>query len=663
MKIKKLKSLLFLIFSAFILISAPNLINPVFSHAAAVKPEQGGNMEKAGKNFGAYILKKDVLLKLNKNYGLKAYITESVKILSQRGINKYSEVIVPFSEKYQKIKLLYAYTLLKGMFKVPVGKHAVNIVSPDFAVNYPAYSDIKYLTLSMPAVEDGSVINFSYEIDNFKPLIKNGVFYTNYFSYTIPVRKIDFSLIYPEGINVNLYLHKLSKYAVSKKFVYIKNKKFVELDASLSNIAAIKKESYMPPIKNLRSYIAVSTYNSWNNLLNKVNAMFIKAEKPTGKIKEFVKSALKNDKDKNGRQKAASIYYSFVKSFRYIGIGYGINGYKPEPAGTTFANGYGDSKSLAALLITMLKVEGIDAYPVLMPSLNTADLNIKNVSLKQFDSVIVGFTLREKGKNKEYYLYPDSSSYKAFKIPFGLAGRKGAAILRRNGFKFISTPTEKPNQNEKIFLLKGRIGKNGTLKGRISIIYKGLYSNFERTSLKNINNYRKKIKAANFLYDFIPGAGIETFKYKNIKKINKNVKLNIKFFDRNYGVLKGDKLVFHSVIPVDMSLTRLVLKRKRLYPLIIGYPFEHIGKIKIKIPEKSDIYYLPTPLKFNNETGSAYSNCSFLKNKDELSCLYKFESKKPAVSVKDYKKYRQIIKAYVEYLKNYFIAVSNVYFY
>jgi len=667
MKIKKLKSLLFIVLSALFIFALFGAVNPVFSDAA-VKPavKSGAYIEKNGKNFGAfgaYILKKNIFLKLNKHYGLKAYITESVKILSQRGINKYSEVIIPFSEKYQKIKLLSAYTLLNGLFKVPLGKHAVNIVSPSFAVNYPAYSDIKYLTLSMPAVEEGSVINFSYEIDDFKPLIKNGAFYTAYLSYTIPAKKINFTLIYPEGVNVNLYLHKLSRNEVSKKFVYIKNKKFIKLSASLRSVAAIKKESFMPPVKNLKSYITVSTYNSWGRLFNRINAMFIKAEKPDAKIKQFVASAVKKGKHISLKQKAASIYYSFAKTFRYVGIGYGINGYNPEPAGTTFANGYGDSKSLAVLLITMLKVEGIDAYPVLIPSLDTTDLNIKNVSPKQFDSVIVGFTLKEKGKNKQYYLYPDSSSYKAFSIPFGLAGRKGAAIIAHNNFKFISTPAEKPEQNEKVLLFKGRIAKNGTLKGSISIIYKGLYSNFERTSLKDINNYRKKLKAANFLYDFIPGAYIKSFKYKNIKKIARNVKFNIKFTDKNYGELKGDKLLFHSVMPVDMSLIRLVLKRKRLYPLLIGYPFEHIGKIKIKIPEKSSVYYLPRPLKFNNEAGSAYSNCSFSKNKAELSCVYKFESKKPEVSVKDYKKYREIIKSYVAYLKNYFIAVSNVYFY
>lgn len=659
MKIKKLKPALFFALFVFIFI-----ITPVLSSAAVKSGGITGKAEKkVDKNFGAYIIKKDVVLKLNKNYELKTYITESVKILSQRGINKYSEVIIPFSEKYQKIKLLYAYTLLKGMFKVPVGKHSVNIVSPGFAVNYPAYSDIKYMTLSMPAVEDGSVINFSYEVDNFKPLIKNGVFYTNYFSYTMPVRKIDFSLIYPERLKLNLYLHKLNGNSVSKKLVYIKNKKFVEIGVSLSNIPAIKKESYMPPIKNLRKYITLSTYSSWNDLLGRINALFAGAEKPSGKIKKFVKSAVKNDKAKSGRQKAASIYYSFVKSFRYIGIGYGLNGYKPEPAAITLENGYGDSKSLAALLVTMLKIDGIDAYPVLISSLNTADLNTKSISPKQFDSVIVGLTLKEKGKVQKYYLYPDSSSYEAFKIPFGLAGRKGVALLNRNVFKFISTPSEKPNQNEKIFLFKGRINKNGTLRGGISIIYKGLYSNFERSSLKNKDSYHKNIKAADFLYDFIPGAKIKSFKYKNIKKITKNVELNMKFFDKNYGVLKGDKLVFHSVIPVDMSLMHLVLKQKRLYPVIIGYPFEHISKIKIKLPKKSGIYYLPSALKFNDEAASAYSNCSFSKNKYELNCLFKFESKKPVVPVKDYKKYRQIIRTYAGYLKNYFIAVSNVYFY
>ncbi len=661
-KIKSFLSLLIFFVGATILIS----LSLPGSYAFGLN-----GIKNKNKNYGAYILKKEIIMKVNKNFAFKTYIKESVKILSQRGINKYSEVVAPFSTKYQKATLLYAYTLLKGGFKVPAGKHAVNIVSPDFAVNNPAYSDIKYLTVSMPAVEAGSVINFSYEINNFKPAIKGGDFYTGYFSYDIPINKIDFTLFYPYGLNLNLYLHKLNESAIHRRIVYIGRLKYVKVSISIKNIKAVKRESNMPSAKNFRKYIAVSTYTSWNGLLGNINKMFVKSEMPSEKIKKFVKSAVKIGKDndnndesagKKQKEAAIAIYGNFVKSFRYIGIGYGVNGYKPEPAGLTFTNGYGDSKSLAALLITMLRIEGIEAEPVLISSINTSELNIKSVSPKQFDSVIVGLTLMENGKYRRYYLYPDSASYKAFKIPFSLAGRKGV-LLNKNGFKFIKTPPEKSRQNEKIFLFRGKLNKNGDLKGSASLIYKGLYSNFERSFLKEADNYNKEIKVSDFLYDFIPGAYIKNFKYANIKNVNKNVRLKIKFSDKNYGRLNGDKLLFHLSAPADMELIRFVLKQKRLYPLIIGYPFEHIAKIKIKLPEKSTIYYMPPPLKIDNEAGAVYSGCFYDGRSRILNCFNKFKSKSSAISVKDYKLYRRIIRAYLAYLKNYFIVLSSVYFY
>ena len=678
MKNNKLKIVLFFMFITVFFTAFLNMVNthPAFSYktlnnkSVAVKKINGKNIEKLYKKYGAYIIKKDVVLKLNKNYKLREYVTESLKILSQRGINKYSEVVIPFSTKYQKIKFLYAYTLLKGMFKIPIGKHAVNIVSPGFAVNYPAYSDIKYLTLSMPAVEDGSIINFSYEINNFKPLIKNGVFYTNYFSYSIPVKKINFSLVYPSGVKLNTYLHNIKKSYLFKKTVLIKNKKFTKLSISAINVPAIKKESNMPPEKNFRQYISISTYTSWRALLNRINEMFKKAESPDKKIEKFVKSAIKKYKgEDNGsiieeKKEAASIYDKFVKTFRYAGIGYGINGYSPADAIVVFNDGYGDSKSLAALLIAMLRTTKINAYPVLITSLNTTGFNKKTISPKQFDSVLIGLTFKESGgRHVNYYLFPDSSSYKAFDIPFESAGRKGIAILGHNKFKFIKTPSEKPNQNEKIFLFKGEINKNGTLRGTISAKYKGIYSNYERSSLKNINHYEKTITVYNSLYNFLPGAQIKGFNFKNLRNINKNLKLIIKIKDKNYGTKKRDKLIFHSILPVDSGLLGLVLKRKRRYNLVIGYPFEHKGLIIIKLPAKSYIYYMPKELKLKGSSSSAYSKCKFLNNKAELICSYKFESEKPTVSTEEYKRYRKIIRSYLQYMKNYFIAVSSVYFY
>lgn len=650
---RRLKLLLFIVF--FMITAMPTFINPVKSFASNI-------IVNRNKKFGAELLKKNVILRLNKNYQLKVYVSESIKILSQRGINRYSEVIIPFSAKYQKVKLLHAYTLLNGMFKLPMGKHAVNLVSPRIATNYPIYSSIKYLTLSMPAVEDGSIINFSYEINNFKPIIKNGVFYTDYFTRTIPVKDSGFTLIYPADLNINLYLHNIiNKSQVVKKAINIKNKKYIKLYVRFKNIPVIKKESFMPPLKNYRKYISVSTYTSWSGLLNNVNKLFIKSEKADKKIKVFVKKSVGGIKNKNKGEKGKIIliYNDFIKSFRYVGISYGINGYSPEPAPFTFSNGYGDSKSLASLLITMLKIEGINAFPVLVTSLNTPNLNVKSISPKQFDSVIVGVKIN----GKPFYLYPDSSSYKAFSIPFNLADRKGVELLHSNKHKFITTPVQKTSMNEKVFKFSGRISKKGRLEGKILVIYKGVYSNFKRSSLKDESRYQKKIQAADFLYNFAPGANIKEFGYENIKNISKDITLKINFSDSNYGQIKGDKVIFHQIMPVDMGLIHAVLKPNRIYPLAMGYPFEHIAKITIKLPKKSNIYYLPPALKLSNDTGMASAGCSYSKNKNVLNCSYTFKSKTPLIQVKNYEKYRQLIRAYLGYLKNYYIALSSIYFY
>lgn len=661
MRILKL-SLFFCFF--LIIISSLNLINPVNSFAFGIIRQNKTNKpdeEFKYKKFGAELLKKNVILKLNKNYQARVYVSESIKILSQRGINRFSEVIIPFSTKYQKVKLLYAYTLLKGMFKIPVGKHAVNVVSPGIAIKYPIYSSIKYLTLSMPAVEDGSIINFSYELYNFKPLIKNGAFYSDYFTRAIPVKDTGFTLIYPAGLNINLYLHNMNKSSVVKKVMNIKNKKYIKLYLRFKNIPAIKKESYMPPLKNYRKYISISTYTSWSRLLNHINKLFIKSEKADNKIKRFVKKSIGGVKNKNISQKGKiiSIYNDFIKSFRYVGLGYGINGYNPEPAPFTLSNGYGDSKSLAALLITMLKIEGIRAFPVLVTSLNTSNLNIKSVSPKQFDSVIVGIKI----DGRRFYLYPDSSSYKAFSLPFNISGRKGVELLAGRRYKFITLPAQKAGMNEKVFKFRGKIDKKGQLNGRIIVIYKGVYSNFKRSSLKDASRYQKEIQATDFLYNFAPGAHIEHFRYENLKNINKNIMLKIKFLDKRYGQARGDKVIFHQVIPVDTGLLHAVLKSRRIYPLVMGYPFKHIAKITIKLPKKSNIYYMPAVLKLSNNVGMASGKCSYLKSKNALNCLYAFESKIPLISVKDYEKYRQLIRAYLGYLKNYYIALSSIYFY
>lgn len=610
---------------------------------------------KSYSHYGAEILNKKVIVKINNKYQVEKEISETIKILSQRGINKYSEVVIPFSLKYQNIKLINAYTLLAGMFKIQPGKHAINIVSPNFAANYPIYSDIKYFTISMPAVEKGAILHYSYKLTTFKPIIKNSAFLTGNFSHTIPVKKTFFQVIYPENLHLNIYLHNIKKSMVKSKskskLNTIKSKKYKMININLENLSALKKEEYMPPLKNYREYIAISTYTSWNKLSKYLYYYFEMSETPNHQMINYVNNITKNIK--GTKERALKIYSKFVKTFRYVGIGYGISGYKPTNAKTTFSDGYGDSKSLAALLITLLKIAGIKASPVIASSLNTSNLIRSSINPGQFDSVIVSV----KYGKKTFFLYPDSSSIRAFKLPYALAGRSALELISPEKYKFIVLPSEKPFENKKLYQFSGKLTKNGTLSGKILSIYTGLYENYERSNLKGLNHQQKLIKTGNFLYSYAPGSNIKSFKYSNIKNNSKNISLKIKFTDKNYAQKNANQIVFHQIIPYDNELMHNVSRKKRIYPLLIGYPFEHAYKIKIKLPPYFKLYYLPNALNITNSTGKAFSKCS-LHNKT-LMCKTEFISKLSKIPQKDYKKFRSLIRTYLQYLKNYYILISS----
>jgi hypothetical protein len=694
---------------------------------SAIFFENGNVFALTAKKYGAKILNKTIVIKINKRYQLTENVSTDIKILSERSIDKYSEVVIPYSLKYQKLKLINAYTLLKGMFRVPPGKLAINVVSPSFAVNYPIYSDIKYFTISMPAVETGAVLHYSYQITSFKPLVKNSVFDTVNLDRTIPVKHISLVVYYPANMRLNIYLHNIARANCSRTVKTIKNIKYKVLHLKFSNLPALKKENYMPSLQNYRKYISISSFNSWGKLSSRLYHLFKTAEVYNKNMVNYVRNIninkdakknlkneyiTENDNNKNNKnyknynnninnsnginksnniknirnadytkdikdtayknykynkgtdkinkelRKISKLYYNFIKTFQYTGLGYGINGYKPVSAVKTFSDGFGDSKSLAVLFIALLKIEHIKAYPVIATSLNTSNLNAHIINPMQFDSVIVAIKIA----NKTFFIFPDSSSIKAFELPFSLAGREGIELLGYGKYKMLTLPKESFIQNKKLYIFRGKINKNGKIAGKISYIYKGVYAKFERSNLKNINNYKKSIKAGDFLYSFIPGANIKYFKYSYIKNVKKNIVFALKFSDKNYMQGSGNKFIFHLPLPADNSMMHLVLRNKRIYPLVIGYPFEHKAKMIIELPAKFTLFYMPPVLNISNTSGKIFSKCSVVsnsENKKQLVCTSKFISKSSSVKRKDYDKYRSLIREYLQYVKNYYVGLHK----
>jgi len=88
------------------------------------------------------------------------------------------------------------------------------------------------------------------------------------------------------------------------------------------------------------------------------------------------------------REKARAIYNWVVTNIRYVGLEFGIAGFKPHSAQEVFNNKYGDCKDKATLLIAMYKAAGIPAFYALVGTREMGKLE-KEIPMSQFNHAIV----------------------------------------------------------------------------------------------------------------------------------------------------------------------------------------------------------------------------------------------------------------------------------
>jgi hypothetical protein len=94
-----------------------------------------------------------------------------------------------------------------------------------------------------------------------------------------------------------------------------------------------------------------------------------------------------------------------VRKTRYVGLEFGIHGFKPYKVDRVLARRFGDCKDKTLLLVTLLRALGVEAWPALVNTERGQALDAMHPSPGVFDHVIV----RARLDGREYWLDPTSS--------------------------------------------------------------------------------------------------------------------------------------------------------------------------------------------------------------------------------------------------------------
>ncbi|WP_163327745.1 DUF3857 domain-containing protein [Desulfurobacterium thermolithotrophum] len=598
--------------------------------------------------YGAEILYDHTFIKFFPD-GRKIWKEErAIKILDKRGIKDFGEIVIPFSTEHQKLKILYAYTVLPNGKIVKPDKKAFNIVYPPFVSEAPIYSDLKYQTISMPAVTKGAIIKYAFEVETVKPYMKNEFWSTNFFQDEYPIKEASFTAYIPKG-----KYFKYKEYNMTEKPQVKEESNYKVLSWKLRDIPPIEKEPNMPPMGELVKKVVITSLKNWNQVAKWYSDLAREAIEPDETIIKTVQEITAGKRTQE--EKIRAIYNFVAQNIRYVGMEFGINGYKPHRASEILKNRYGDCKDHATLLISMLKVIGVKGYPVLIPTLSTPNMDPEVPIPTAFNHEIAAI------KTENGYLFMDTTS-DVTPIGYLPAGDQGRRVLivdvEKEEGKVSETPIAPSEKNVEGFKGEFKLHPFGKLSGEFTFTYSGVYSEFERSRLLSLSPDSTKRHVEELASKVSPGFDVDSFKLSNFKDLNiPDIEVKIKGEDTTYGTLTSHLLMAKVPAPDYSRIVSLVASKKRKYPYVIGYKMTKESVVKVELPKGFELYLKPENFYFENRVGSFE-----IKWKIEGKTL-KFHSKmilkKNVVPPEEYKDLRELFNTTVKTLRNQTIVLKR----
>ena len=300
-----------------------------------------------------------------------------VKIFNDRGY-KYANVVVPY-DKNSNLYYIEARTILPDGTIIPLKKDHIfdTNLYPDFVF----YSDIRAKRFTMPAVEEGCIVEYTWHksINRFS-------FWTGWqFQKEDPVLVSKYNVRCPEGWDLHW-----KTYGIDIK---------PEVDDVLDGMKAnhtwkvhnlpgyVPEISMAPGSKEIpRIMFSPLGVTQWDDIARWYDDLARDKMQPDDAIRLRTQQLIKDVTDPKEKLKTI---FDFVRDhIRYIAIEIGIGSYQPHDAEYVLENRYGDCKDMSTLLIAMGNAAGLKIEPVLISSWYNGTVDTSVVSQAHFNHLI-----------------------------------------------------------------------------------------------------------------------------------------------------------------------------------------------------------------------------------------------------------------------------------
>lgn len=433
------------------------------------------------------------------------------KILTEKGRRSEMTSSFHFDAFYTEIEILAVQILKADGTTVSLDPAAVSSTAIDTAMMSSNIYDPndKILTVSFPGVEIGDITRVAirkterkarvpgvwsdYQIfENFEPILHYA--YAISSPTNLPVRRIALRDEVPGT-------------AVAREPRPLGDGSRTLLEWEFSEIPQVFPEPSMPPLHTVCQRLLVSTSADWRDL----SKWYWELSKPhldavSDEMRELVTS-LTNEVAFT-QERIWRIFTWVSQNVRYMGVTTETEspGYEPHDVSVTFGRRHGVCRDKAALLVSLLRLAGIDAFPVLI---HVGEKRDPEVPMTFFNHAIVG--VRE--SDGSYQLMDPTNENSADLLPPYLAG-KSFLVATPQGETLMVSEDIPASANMVFIASKAKVNAAGDITINSKFSFTGLNDSAYRGALVRMPADTRREFLEGLVKETCPGGRLVSFSFE-----------------------------------------------------------------------------------------------------------------------------------------------------
>jgi predicted DNA binding CopG/RHH family protein len=349
-------------------------------------------------------------------------------------------------------------------------------------------------------------------------------------------------------------------------------------------------------------------------------------------------------KDKKTDEEKIKAIFNFVsQKIRYVAVLLGPYTHKPHPAREIFKKRYGDCKDKTTLLLTMLKIAGIEGRPVLVPA-RSEFFDESVPSLQVFNHVIAAVP----SGNKYYWLDGTNEAASFDSVPF--TRPTIVFVINSDGtYRFMETPPLDDNKDFSNLELESNINREGDADVNFTHAFSGKAAEWSRYFYKYLSPEQRKTHFER------RGIEVKELNFSSFTDTNKPFVINLKGTYKNMAQkLDENTMVLTNTVRLD-SYRDITSAKERKYPISFKASYNSKEKYIYKFPPGFNIKNLPKSFAFEKPYTRRSEKYSFHDSTFEISIEKKeFEYKIKLENLDDFKKYAAGVQDHEAFLRNIF---------